>query len=1107
MAESGKYVEGQLVRKMSDQVQRAPTVFNVTRVATAFKRVLTSRIPDADEFAQVDPEKLRKEALQKSHNKFAFFSNASSKDIMLQLGTNPQTGLTTAEADARFAEHGPNELAKEPPKPFWRLLLEQFSDILVIMLIVASIVSLGLGEYKAAISIIVIIIANAVLGVVQESRAGAALDALESLSAPTTTVLRDGSVQEIDSIKVVPGDIVILELGKRISADLRLTETQGLVCGEMALTGESEGVPKDANFIGGQEKEEAKSEEPKKKKEEALTDKNMVYMGCTVHDGRGKGVVVKTGMQTKMGEIAHLLKTADKGMSPLQKKLHDLGTRLGIASICISIVVFVIGVATDRGTDRNSDQPVWLQMLLVAVSLTVAAVPEGLPACVTITLAIGMRKMVEKKALIRNLRSVETLGSASVICTDKTGTLTKGVMTAVRLWFCGETYRITGAGYDPSGHIVPEQVNDRDHQAVNAAAEKLKNGLHTRPLFYALLCSNARVQFDEKEKKWEAVGNSSERPLVVAAKKAGFEAAEMEKLFPRIKENPFNSARKMMSTFHDCRSAPVQLREKVLGEDLDAPYVSVVKGAPNFILKKCTKVLDDNGKTVRDITPTDIENIEKVMDHFSEQAFRVLAIAYRPTTKAEDTSPEALEQNLIFSGMVASIDPERPEVGPSIRIAANAGIRTVMITGDYVKTAKAIAENIGLIPRGSPDSKAVDCEIVRQLGGEMDELKKLIENSGGMDRTRYELELNQVEERLDAITRYADVYARAKPADKITIVRSLQRQGNICSMTGDGVNDAPALKQANIGVAMGITGTDVAKSASDMVLVDDNFCSIVDAIEQGRTIYANIQKFVFYLLSTNVAEVMTILLPVIIGLPSPLEPIQILWMNLATDGAPAIALAMENTEPGTMEQGPRPQTEGIVEKLMLTGIVIQVTLLTLLAFIVYIVGLDWELGHWDATKPEGMSESDYDKHVRIARTMVIVFISFAELLRAYSCRALRASIWTVGPFTNKVMQYAISISILATVFIANVPGVMGIFSLEYMSGKQWIFIIGMSLIPFTVDEFTKFIYRATGFGKRPTINNVEAAPHFSPNAPPSIIKKISNSLDKHQKLEDEKEDV
>jgi Ca2+-transporting ATPase len=528
---------------------------------------------------------------------------------------------------------------------------------------------------------------------------------------------------------------------------------------------------------------------------------------------------------------------------------------------------------------------------LIAVSLTVAAVPEGLPVALTITLALGMRRMIKRGAYIRNLRSVETLGSASVICSDKTGTLTKGAMTAVRVWYDYNIWKISGTGYDPVGHFTK-----LENGVESKESEPESKHPYSLVLIAGALSSNSRMQQRDVTdpsgkvvKVWEATGNSSEKPLVVAAAKAGLDADKIASQYPRVKENPFNSQRKMMSVFlHNAQDSAFPTQAKRL---------SVAKGAPNVVLEKCLSIVNFDG-TVRELTEDDRTKILDQIDKFSESAFRVLAIAFRPFEhEPHDLNPETLESNLTLIGLIASIDPEREEVIPSIDQCYDAGIRVVMITGDYVKTARAIAINIKLLPGDAPPEASIDCGVIREWGDELSTIRARFKDKDTKLSSAEKKELEErekiLQEKVDSVTKTADVYARAKPVDKITIVESLQRQGNVCSMTGDGVNDAPALKQANIGVAMGITGTAVAKGASDMILTNDDFCSIVSAVEEGRTIYANITKFVYYLLSCNIAEVFFILVAVLIGYQTPLAPIQILYLNLTTDVAPALALAVE----------------------------------------------------------------------------------------------------------------------------------------------------------------------------------------------------------------------
>lgn len=977
----------------------------------------------------------------------SFYVKNDLSDTVSELGTDIVHGLTTNEAQRRLVAHGRNEMAKDPPTPMWRVFLAQFEDLLVIMLVVACIVSFALGQFAAATTIVVIVVLNAILGVTMEVGAGAALETLESSFAQQCTVLRDGKLMaDFDSAELVPGDIVILNTGDKAPADARLIQSQDMCCNEMGLTGESEPVKKQPDQI-----------ERAPGKEAALTENHMVYMGCEICQGTGRAVVVSTGMGTKMGEIGAMMQSVTEQESPLQVKLHKLGVKLGLASLGISIVVFIVGVATGRGGDPASDESMWLQMLLVAVSLTVAAVPEGLPACVTITLAMGMKNMAKNQAQIKKLHSVETLGSASVICSDKTGTLTAGVMTTVRLWFGGDIFRITSegnGGFNPVGALVPEATDVTNPALV--AKQAITHGPVTVPLLVALLgCDqNTELQLDEETKEWTCIGNNSEKPLVVAAAKVGIKRAEVSKLFKIITTNPFTSERKMMSTLVHMDKPG---EESPFGS---SPFVACVKGAPNIVLEKCNSFCVNYGGNVKVQKMRDEQRdaIMQVVDDFSEKAFRVLAIAYRPMDDhpGED-GPKELEDGLVLAGLMASIDPDRQGVTPSIKKAVDAGVRVCMITGDYIKTAKAIAKNISLLSANAPEHKAIDCETIRTMGIQE---RELMEACG----KKPSQELVALRKDIDFITNRTDVYARAKPADKMTIVRSLQRQGHVVAMTGDGVNDAPALSQADIGVAMGKAGTDVARAAADMVLLDDNFVSIVDAIEQGRTIYANIGKFCFYLLSTNVAEVFVILIAILMGFSAPLLPVQILWLNLVTDGAPAIALAVELAEPGIMEEGPRDKLEPLLEKVMITGICIQTVLLTGVVLFTYVFMYRWNLGTWDGQP--GADMDLFQLTVKKARSATIFVIVFAELMRAYTSRSLRQSVFTVGLCTNKWMQYSVGIAVALTLLLFNLPVVQDVFGVVRLTGEEWAFVAGMSFVCVICDEITKAIYRCTGFGKR-----------------------------------------
>jgi len=917
---------------------------------------------------------------------------------------------------------------------------------------------------------------NAILGAVQEHGAGAALDALAALQTASARVFRDGETVEIDSTHIVPGDIVMMGTGDGVTADVRLIEVQDLESNEASLTGESEAVRK----VVEPAKEVKGGEE-----EEKLTLGNVIYMGTEITQGKGKGVVIHTGMQTKMGLLAERLKTVDAGASPLKMKLGNLGMRLGLASLSVSILIFVVGVSTGRGADPQSSDPLWLQMLLVAVSLTVAAVPEGLPVCVTLCLANGMDNMTKKQALVRKLASVETLGSTTIICTDKTGTLTCGKMTTVQLWRPGQMYKVTGQGYNPEGNIYPVNTftDSKTSQDKAAMFQKVKESGELQPVLTAfLLCSDAAVDYEDVTihengvektiKQWVGKGNATERALVVAARKLGIERKDVESIFKEVAQNPFSSKRKMMSVLVQVSNdAKETCFSKITN---NSKFVGIAKGAPNRILARATRMVVD-GKVVN-MGEDDKKKALKVVNHLSSKALRVLAVGVKPyTSKPNDTNDENLEKDIIFLGLNAAIDPERPEVTVAISKAANAGVLTVMITGDYLATAKAIAENIGLLDKNDPgnDERVMDCKGLRQLGADITSTKKILGDKeaklSDAKRHEEEMKLKSLQKQVDDITVKTRVYARAEPFDKITIVESYQRQGHVACMTGDGVNDAAALQGANIGVAMG-SGTDVAKGAADMVLLDDSFATIVEAIQEGRKIYANITKFVFFLLSTNVAEVFVILIAMLMGLQSPLVPIQILWLNLCTDGAPAVALALERAEPGIMDEGPRSLTEPILEKIQLTGITIQTFVETALCLVTYIVGLIWNTGSWDGQNDD-KSDNELKDGIQRAQTMVIYLIVFLELLRAYTSRALRTSVFQMGVFSNKYMQYAVIVSIGATLLVGNLPVIQEIFSMKPLRGREWGLVIGLTPICSIVDELTKLVYRITGYGERPKAIN------------------------------------
>jgi Ca2+-transporting ATPase len=707
----------------------------------------------------------------------------------------------------------------------------------------------------------------------------------------------------------------------------------------------------------------------------------MATLGTLVTYGRGRGIVVATGMQTQIGRIAAMIQEVEEEATPLQQKLDQLGRWLGIAALVICGVIFLAGVL--RGISV-------LEMFMTAVSLAIAAVPEGLPAVVTICLALGMQRMIQRHALIRRLPAVETLGSATVICSDKTGTLTQNEMTVVQVWADNTLLNVTGEGYRPEGEFMDrsEVVDPRGYPAVDL----LLRGM--------LLCNDARLEAVEASDNggrpsWRIAGDPTEGALVVLAAKAGYWKDEMERLQPRLAEIPFDSGRKRMTTIHPNERGG---------------YIAFVKGAPDIVLQHATHIYVDG--TVRELTDFDRERILEVNASLASNALRVLALAYRELDElpAEPTS-ELVEKDLVFVGLVGMIDPARAEVRDAIRVARQAGIRPVMITGDYPNTAVAIAQDLNLL---RPQGKVL-------TGAELDRIS---------------------DEELVRIVEDVDVFARVSPEHKMRIVEALRQRGHIVSMTGDGVNDAPALKRADIGVAMGITGTDVSKQTADMVLTDDNFASIVAAVEEGRIIYSNIRKFVFFLLSCNVGEILVIFLATIAGLPLPLTAIQLLMLNLLTDGAPALALGVERGDPDTMERPPRPVNEPVINKEMLIGIAVQAVTITAATLTAFLIGL--------RAFPDNLAG---------AQTMAFATLSLSELFRAYTSRSERYSVFAIGVFSNKYMQYAFLASLAILLAIIYVPVLDPIFDTAFLGWEHWAEILPLVLIPSVAAEITKWFLR------------------------------------------------
>jgi Ca2+-transporting ATPase len=859
-----------------------------------------------------------------------------SPEITLQkLNTNAETGLTSAEAKARQEQYGPNRLKEKKKKTNLQRFLEQFKDVMILILIAAAAVSFVVvcveknwGELFEPMLILLIVILNAVMGVVQESKAEHAMEALQSLSAPHTRVIRDGQEQIIEASELVPGDIIKLEAGDSVPADARLIRSVSLKSEESALTGESVPSEKDATAA-------VAADAP-------LGDRStMVFSGCSITYGTALAVVTGTGMDTEMGKIANLLESADEGKTPLQDKLAKLGKYLGVLALAACAIIFVIGLI-------NEIPP--LEIFMTAVSLAVSAIPEGLPAIVTIVLSIGVQRMVSKNAIIRRLPAVETLGSASVICSDKTGTLTQNRMTLVRTYCDGKAESDT--------FTAGEAITDETRNLLRLSS----------------LCCDGSVTFEgDKE---QHIGDPTETALVLAAHKSGMPKDALNAEFPRVAELPFDSDRKLMSTVNR----------------IDGKLVVITKGAFDMMAQRCVK--------------GDLDKAREMTNTMSADALRVLAVGYKVIDElpAEITT-ETLECDLTFVGLVAMIDPPRPEAKAAVAVCRKAGIKPVMITGDHVVTASAIARELGILVDG-------DLAIT---GAELDAMN---------------------DSELDATVEKISVYARVSPENKIRIVKAWQRKDQVVSMTGDGVNDAPALKAADIGCAMGITGTDVAKGAADMTLTDDNFATIVDAVREGRGIYANIKKVVGYLLGTNIGEVICVFMAMLLWHKSPLLSMQLLWINLVTDSLPAIALGMEAVEPGVMTQKPKPKKEGIFAHGYGVQIVLQGCMfggLTLVAF--------WLGEHMIGTEHAG-------------QTMAFIVLAFSQIVQSFNMRSNR-SLFRINPFGNKTLNLAALATVVLTAGVLFVPGVNSAFGLEVLPAHMYAIAVGLFFVPLLVMELAK----------------------------------------------------
>ncbi|KXZ14893.1 ATPase [Bacillus nakamurai] len=875
------------------------------------------------------------------------FHEMGQTDLLQATNTSIKQGLTEKEVKKRLEKHGPNELQEGKRPSAIVLFFAQFKDFMVLVLLAATLISGFLGEYVDAIAIMAIVFVNGVLGFFQERRAEKSLKALKELSTPYVSALRDGSWTKIQSKELVPGDIVKFTSGDRIGADVRIVEAKSLEIEESALTGESLPVVKQAD----------KLREP----DVSLGDiTNMAFMGTIVTRGSGVGVVVGTGMNTAMGKIADMLDSAGNISTPLQRRLEELGKILIVVALLLTVLVVAVGVI--QGHELYS-------MFLAGVSLAVAAIPEGLPAIVTVALSLGVQRMIKQKSIVRKLPAVETLGCASIICSDKTGTLTQNKMTVTHMWSGGKTFKVSGIGYEPAG------VFTRDDQEIKPKDDKPLEQM----LIFGALCNTSEIEL--KDGHYVLDGDPTEGALLTAARKGGFSNDWLQSQYRVITEFPFDSVRKMMT---------------VIVEGKDKKQFVITKGAPDVLIERSSHMMYD-GKSALYSGEKKAET-EEVLKQLASQALRTIAIAYKPLKSGEKPTMEQAEKNLTMLGLSGMIDPPRPEVREAIKECREAGIKTVMITGDHVETAKAIAKELRLLPKKG-----------RVMDGKM----------------LNELSPKELAEAVDDVY----VFARVSPEHKLKIVRAYQENGHVVAMTGDGVNDAPAIKQADIGVAMGVTGTDVAKEASSLILVDDNFATIKSAIKEGRNIYENIRKFVRYLLASNVGEILVMLFAMLLALPLPLVPIQILWVNLVTDGLPAMALGMDQAENDVMRRKPRHPKEGVFArklgwKVLSRGFLIGAA--TILAFIV--------VYH---RNPENLP---------YAQTIAFATLVLAQLIHVFDCRS-ETSVFSRNPFENLYLIGAIVSSIFLMTVVIYYPPLQPIFKTVPITPGDWMLVIGMSAIP------------------------------------------------------------
>ncbi len=898
------------------------------------------------------------------------------EQVLEALETGPQ-GLSQADALERLERFGPNALAAGKKISALRILLRQFANILILILLVATGVSFALGESLDAWVILAIVLACVMLGFIQEYRAEQAAAALARLAAPVATVIREGKEQEISAREVVPGDLLVLHTGDRVAADGRLLHEVNLKADEALLTGESQAAGKNL--------------EPVPDPDKAVADRKcMVFGGTVITYGRGQAVVTATGMDTEFGKIARMLEEVTQEHTPLEARMATIGRILGIICLAVAAGATLLGVLRGHG---------WLEMLIWGISLAVAAVPESLPAVVTGALAIGTTRMARKNAIVKRLPAVETMGCTSVICTDKTGTLTKNEMTARRLFLDGQVIEVTGSGYKPAGSF----------RAGDAAVSPEDNPVLAMAARVAMLCNDAALE--EIDGVWTVRGDPTEGALVVLGRKAGLDREALAAALPRIAEIPFSSEAKHMSTFH---------------QEADG-VLMCIKGAPERLLARTRQVLTREGE--RAMGPEEHEAVREQAAHMAAEALRVLGLAYRRLPAVPNLDAGAPEPHLVWVGLVGLIDPARPEARRAVSQCRQAGIRVIMVTGDHPDTARAIAREVGVIGRKHQSHSVLTGEEVNRLSDP------------------------QLKEALKEVR----VFARVAPEHKLRLVDILKAQGEVVAMTGDGVNDAPALKRADIGVAMGITGTEVTKETAAMILADDNFATLVAAVEEGRAIFDNIKKYLVFLLSCNIAEILVLTGAFFLGLPMPLIALQILWVNLTTDGLPALALGVDPKAPDIMSRPPRPPGEGVFSasvNALLAGISLYLTLILIPLFAYYY--------YWN---PRGLT--DPEMVLTEAQTMVFITLVLAELVNAFNCRSDHLSLFRVGIFKNRFLILAVLASLAMMVAVIEWDPLSFLFHTTPLRWQDWLLAGFLSITLIPVVELIKWIIRRKGRGRQP----------------------------------------